>query len=103
MLNKIHHIAIICSDYKASKLFYTQVLGLDIINETYREERASCHSGRRPLQRGSCGLRWSRSGRGSVQHRHDRLPGDHHRSVLCRSDRCPDFPPCWQLRGNGGR
>ncbi len=41
MLNKIHHIAIICSDYKASKLFYTQVLGLDIINETYREERAS--------------------------------------------------------------
>lgn len=41
MLNKIHHIAIICSDYEASKLFYTQVLGLDIINETYREERAS--------------------------------------------------------------
>ena len=41
MLNKIHHIAIICSDYEASKLFYTQVLGLDIINETYRKERAS--------------------------------------------------------------
>jgi glyoxylase I family protein len=41
MLNKIHHIAIICSDYEVSKFFYTKVLGLDIINETYREERAS--------------------------------------------------------------
>ncbi|MFA5245287.1 MAG: VOC family protein, partial [Pedobacter sp.] len=36
-LNKIHHIAIICSDYEASKLFYTEILGLKIINEVYRE------------------------------------------------------------------
>lgn len=40
-LNKIHHIAIICSDYRRSKKFYTEVLGLEIIKETYREERQS--------------------------------------------------------------
>jgi glyoxylase I family protein len=38
---KIHHIAIICSDYKVSKKFYTEVLGLSIIREVYREERQS--------------------------------------------------------------
>jgi glyoxylase I family protein len=41
MLQHIHHIAIICSDYTISKKFYTQFLGLQIINETYREERKS--------------------------------------------------------------
>lgn len=41
MLNKIHHIAIICSNYVVSKQFYTQVIGLEIINEEYREERKS--------------------------------------------------------------
>lgn len=41
MLNKIHHIAIICSDYEVSKKFYTEVLGLTIIKETYRAERLS--------------------------------------------------------------
>ena len=40
-LNKIHHIAIICSDYQKSKTFYTSVLGLTIIQEIYREERQS--------------------------------------------------------------
>ena len=38
---KIHHIAIICSDYKVSKNFYTEILGLNIIREVYREERKS--------------------------------------------------------------
>lgn len=38
---KIHHIAIICSDYEVSKKFYTQVLGLNIIREVYRKERQS--------------------------------------------------------------
>lgn len=38
---KIHHIAIICSDYRVSKKFYTEVLGLTIIREVYREERHS--------------------------------------------------------------
>ena len=41
MLNKVHHIAIICSDYEKSKRFYIEVLGLEIIREIYREERAS--------------------------------------------------------------
>jgi len=38
---KIHHIAIICSDYQISKKFYIEVLGLNIIREVYREERQS--------------------------------------------------------------
>ena len=40
-LNKIHHIAIICSDYQKSKTFYTKILGLTIVQEIYREERQS--------------------------------------------------------------
>jgi glyoxylase I family protein len=40
-INKVHHIAIICSDYQKSKTFYTDVLGLTIIREIYREERQS--------------------------------------------------------------
>lgn len=40
-LNKIHHIAIICSDYEKSKHFYTQILGLEIMQEIYRPERQS--------------------------------------------------------------
>ena len=40
-LNNIHHIAIICSDYKKSKAFYLDILGLQIIREVYREERQS--------------------------------------------------------------
>ena len=38
---KIHHIAIICSNYEVSKKFYTEVLGLNILREVYREERQS--------------------------------------------------------------
>lgn len=41
MLNRVHHISIICSDYEKSKHFYTQILGLKIIKETYRSERES--------------------------------------------------------------
>jgi glyoxylase I family protein len=41
MLKHIHHIAVICSDYERSKLFYTEVLGLEIIREVYRLERKS--------------------------------------------------------------
>jgi glyoxylase I family protein len=40
-LNSVHHIAIICSDYAISKRFYTEILGLTIGSEHYREERAS--------------------------------------------------------------
>ncbi|WP_070965859.1 SMU1112c/YaeR family gloxylase I-like metalloprotein [Vibrio sonorensis] len=41
MFNRIHHVAIICSDYPISKRFYHQVLGLSILGEHYREERKS--------------------------------------------------------------
>ena len=41
MLRNIHHIAIICSDYEASKKFYIDILGLQVIRETYRQERES--------------------------------------------------------------
>lgn len=41
LVNKIHHIAIICSDYEVSKHFYTKILGFEIIAETYREARDS--------------------------------------------------------------
>lgn len=40
-LKKIHHIAIICSDYQKSKEFYTEILGLEILQEVYRKERDS--------------------------------------------------------------
>lgn len=39
--NKVHHIAIIASDYEKSKHFYTQILCLQIIREVYREARDS--------------------------------------------------------------
>lgn len=40
-LTNIHHIAIICSDYQRSKRFYTEILGLKVVREVYREERQS--------------------------------------------------------------
>ena len=40
-LNRVHHIAIIVSDYTRSKDFYTRVLGFNIIREVYREARDS--------------------------------------------------------------
>lgn len=75
MLSRIHHAAIICTDYEVSKHFYTQVLGLTIIAENYRAERDSykldlalCNGGQielfsfphppvRPSQPEACGLR----------------------------------------------
>lgn len=41
VLKAVHHIAIICSDYTASKRFYTEVLGLSVLQEVYRESRQS--------------------------------------------------------------
>ena len=72
---QIHHIAIICSDYEVSKKFYTEILGLQILREVYREERQSYkldlgignhyvielfsfpNPPKRPSQPESCGLR----------------------------------------------
>ncbi|MBX7124821.1 MAG: VOC family protein [Cyclobacteriaceae bacterium] len=41
MLDRVHHIAIICSDYERSKRFYTEALGLNVVQEHYRAERQS--------------------------------------------------------------
>ena len=38
---KVHHVAIICSDYAKSKRFYTEILGLPIISEVHRAKRGS--------------------------------------------------------------
>jgi glyoxylase I family protein len=40
-LNRVHHVAIICSDYERSKHFYSKILGLKIVREVYREQRNS--------------------------------------------------------------
>lgn len=40
-LNKIHHIAIIVSNYEISKNFYVNLLGFKVIRENYREDRNS--------------------------------------------------------------
>lgn len=40
-IKRIHHAAIICSDYEKSRHFYVNILGLTVHNETYRAERNS--------------------------------------------------------------
>lgn len=40
-ISSIHHLAIICSNYEVSKKFYTETLGFEIINETFRKDRDS--------------------------------------------------------------
>ena len=40
-IERLHHIAIICSDYEKSKQFYTEILGFKIDKEIYRAERDS--------------------------------------------------------------
>lgn len=41
LFNKIHHVAIIVSNYEISKKFYVDVLGFKVLKETYREDRDS--------------------------------------------------------------
>ena len=41
MFEGIHHVAIICCDYEKLKIFYTKILGLDVIAENYRADRES--------------------------------------------------------------
>ncbi len=41
MLLRIHHAAIICSDYARSRRFYTEVLGLRVVAENHRSARDS--------------------------------------------------------------
>ena len=40
-LARIHHVALICSEYAVSKRFYTEILGLAVLAETFRAERNS--------------------------------------------------------------
>lgn len=40
-IERVHHVAIICSDYERSKRFYTEILGCKIEQEVYREHRQS--------------------------------------------------------------
>jgi len=40
-LKRIHHVAIICTNYEQSKQFYVEVLGFTILQEVYRAERQS--------------------------------------------------------------
>jgi len=40
-LSRIHHAALICSDYAVSKRFYTEILGLAVLAEVFRAERHS--------------------------------------------------------------
>ena len=40
-LKRIHHVAIICTNYVQSKHFYVEILGLTILQEVYRAERQS--------------------------------------------------------------
>ena len=41
LLKRIHHVAILCSDYPRSKAFYVDTLGLTVVRETYRAARNS--------------------------------------------------------------
>jgi len=41
MFKRIHHIAIICSDYEKSKDFYVNKLNFTVLAEVFREERNS--------------------------------------------------------------
>jgi glyoxylase I family protein len=40
-LRRVHHVAVICSDYAVSRRFYTEVLGLRVVAEQYRAARRS--------------------------------------------------------------
>ncbi|MET0124084.1 MAG: VOC family protein [Pseudomonas caspiana] len=40
-LDSIHHVAIIASDYQRSKRFYSDLLGLKVLAEVYRQARDS--------------------------------------------------------------
>ncbi|WP_145931842.1 VOC family protein [Yersinia bercovieri] len=41
IIRQVHHIAIIGSDYQASKKFYCELLGFNLLSEVYRAERDS--------------------------------------------------------------
>lgn len=103
---KIHHIAIICSDYEVSKKFYTEVLGLNIIREVYREARQSYkldlaigehyvielfsfpNPPERPSRPESCGLRHLAFSVDSVENKRNELT---EKGLKCEEIRIDEF------------
>lgn len=41
LLDALHHVAIIASDYRRSRCFYVETLGLEVVGECFREARQS--------------------------------------------------------------
>ncbi len=103
---KIHHIAIICSDYQVSKKFYTEILGLQILREVYRAERDSYkldlgigehyvielfsfpNPPARPSRPESCGLRHLAFSVENVEEKRDELMK---KGLVCEDIRVDEF------------
>lgn len=103
---KIHHIAIICSDYQVSKKFYTEILGLHILREVYRAERDSYkldlgigehyvielfsfpNPPARPSRPESCGLRHLAFSVENVEEKRDELMK---KGLVCEEIRVDEF------------
>ena len=103
---KIHHIAIICSDYQVSKKFYTEILGLQILREVYRSERDSYkldlgigdqyvielfsfpNPPARPSRPESCGLRHLAFSVENVEEKRNELTG---KGLICEDIRIDEF------------
>lgn len=103
---KIHHIAIICSNYEVSKKFYTEILGMEIVREVYREERQSYKLDlaidgtycielfsfpdppKRPSRPESCGLRHLAFSVENVAQKRDELQ---QKGLVCEEIRIDEF------------
>lgn len=103
---KIHHIAIICSDYRVSKKFYTEILGLQILREVYRAEPDSYkldlgigehyvielfsfpNPPARPSRPESCGLRHLAFSVENVEEKRDELMK---KGLVCEEIRVDEF------------
>ena len=103
---KIHHVAIICSDYPVSKKFYTEILGLKVLREVYREERDSYkldlgigdhyvielfsfpNPPARPSRPESCGLRHLAFSVENVEEKRDELT---RKGLICEGIRIDEF------------
>ena len=103
---KIHHVAIICSDYPVSKKFYTEILGLKVLREVYREERDSYkldlgigdhyvielfsfpNPPARPSRPESCGLRHLAFSVENIEEKRTELIG---KGLICEDIRIDEF------------
>ena len=103
---KIHHIAIICSDYQVSKKLYTEILGLQILREVYRSERDSYkldlgigdqyvielfsfpNPPARPSRPESCGLRHLAFSVENIEEKRNELTG---KGLICEDIRIDEF------------